>query len=99
MAVLVAGEGGERGAEGQRRELLKPSRKRVPFCWQTQARNVNWGQPEVSVFTGPAGFSRTACTHTERQYTYCIYTVNSKGLFAVYVLKIKLVKLGGRKSV
>lgn len=79
LADLVAGEGGGGGgAKGQRRELLKPSRKRVPFCWQTQARNVNWGQPEVSVFTGPAGFTRTECTHTHRQYTYCIYTVNSQ---------------------
>lgn len=79
LVDLVAGEGGGGGGglRVRRRELLKPSRKRVPFCWQTQARNVNWGQPEVSVFTGPAGFTRTECTHTHRQYTYCIYTVNS----------------------
>lgn len=71
----AAGEGGGRWrwrggvwwlekAKGQKRELLKLSRKRVPFCWQTQAGNVNWGQRKVSVFTGPASSSRTESEKT-----------------------------------
>lgn len=47
-------------AKGQKGELLKLSRKRVPFCWQTEAGNVNWGQRKVSVFTGPESSSRAA---------------------------------------
>lgn len=58
------GRGGEgwwlEKAKGQKRELLKLSRKRVPFCWQTEAGNVNWGQRKVSVFTGPESSSRAA---------------------------------------
>lgn len=47
---------GER--KGQERELLKAFSKCVHFCWQTEAGNVNWGQREVSFFTGPASSSR-----------------------------------------
>lgn len=47
-------------AKGQKGELLKLSRKRVPFCWQTEAGNVNWGQRKVSVFTGPVRSCRAA---------------------------------------
>ncbi len=55
------GEGGWlEKAKGRKGELLKLSRKRVPFCWQTEAGNVNWGQRKVSVFTGPASSSRAA---------------------------------------
>lgn len=32
-------------------------RKCVHSCWQTEAGNVNWGQPEVSFFTGPVSSS------------------------------------------
>lgn len=43
---------GER--KGQERQLLEVFTKCVHFCWQSEAGNVNWGQREVSVFTGPA---------------------------------------------
>lgn len=52
--------GGWRKAKGQKGQLLKLSRKRVLFCLETEAGNVNWGQPEVSVFTGPASSCRAA---------------------------------------
>ena len=44
-------------AQGQERDLLKAFTKYVHFCWQTEAANVNRGQREVSVFTGPASSS------------------------------------------
>lgn len=46
---------GER--KGQERQLLEVFTKCVHFCWQSEAGNVNWGQREVSVFTGPASSS------------------------------------------
>lgn len=49
---LVAGE-----RKGQERQLLEVFTKCVHFCWQSEAGNVNWGQREVSVFTGPASSS------------------------------------------
>lgn len=52
---LVAGE-----RKGQERQLLEVFTKCVHFCWQSKAGNVNWGQREVSVFTGPASSSARA---------------------------------------
>lgn len=55
----VSGEGGWRLENGRvRREGCSVFSKRVHFCWPTEAGNVNWGQPEVSVFTGPVSPSR-----------------------------------------
>lgn len=64
------GVSGWRKRKGQEGELLKLSRKRVPFCWQSEAGNVNWGQPKVSVFTGPTSSSRAA--QSERKDTHSI---------------------------
>lgn len=50
-------------AKGEKREL-KRSRKCGPFCWQTKAGNVNWGQWKVSIFAGPVSSSRHVVLYT-----------------------------------
>lgn len=72
-------------AQGQKRELLKLSRKRVPFCWQTEAGNVNWGQRKVSVFTGPVSSSRTERVKRRGCWEHTQHQCNSSSLTSQYM--------------